>query len=126
MCSRALDNSLSSIVYRPLRGLLSMQLSYLLLGLLTGVLGGLLGIGGASFVVPALVLLYGFSQHDAPAWRYWQGGHVKVGPAALIALGFFVGGYIGAVAVQHIPDLVLKRVFGVYLLVIAARMICGK
>ena len=108
---------------------------------MTGILGGLLGIGGASFVVPALVLLYGFTQHEAQgtilaamippigllaAWRYWQAGHVKIGPAAWIALGFFVGGYIGAVVVQHVPDLILKRVFGVYLLVIAARMIWGK
>ncbi len=118
-----------------------MHGSYLLLGLVTGILGGLLGIGGASMVVPALVLLYGFTQHDAQgtilaamvppigllaAWRYYQAGHVKIGPAALIALGFFVGGYLGAIVVQHVPDLILKRVFGVYLLVIAARMIVGK
>ena len=118
-----------------------MNVSYLLLGLLTGILGGLFGIGGATLVVPALVLLFGFTQHDAQgtilaamvppigllaAWRYWQGGHVKIGPAALIALGFFLGGYLGAVVVQHVPDIVLKRVFGIYLLVIAARMIWGK
>jgi len=118
-----------------------MQTQYLLLGLVTGILGGLLGIGGATVVVPALVLLFGFTQHDAQgtilaamippigllaAWRYWQAGHVKIGPAALIALGFFVGGYLGAVVVQHVPDLVLKRVFGVYLLVIAVKMIWGR
>jgi len=118
-----------------------MQASYILLGLITGVLGGLLGIGGASFVVPALVLFYGFTQHEAQgtilaamvppigllaAWRYYHAGQVKIGPAALIALGFFVGGYLGAVVVQHVPDLVLKRIFGVYLLAIAVRMIWGK
>ncbi len=118
-----------------------MHTQYLLLGLVTGILGGLLGIGGASVVVPALVLLYGFTQHDAQgtilaamippigllaAWRYWQAGHVKIGPAALIALGFFVGGYLGAIVVQHVPDLILKRVFGVFLLAIAARMIWGR
>ncbi|MGE5280158.1 MAG: TSUP family transporter [Deltaproteobacteria bacterium] len=116
-------------------------MSYLLLGLVTGILGGLLGIGGASLVVPALVMLYGFSQHDAQgtilaamvppigllaAWRYWHVGHVKLAPAAWIALGFFLGGYLGAVVVEHVPDIVLKRVFGVYLLFIAVRMIWGK
>lgn len=115
-----------------------MNVPYLLLGLVTGLLGGLLGIGGATAVVPALVLIFGFTQHEAQgtilaamippigllaALRYYQVGNVKVWPAVLIALGFFFGGYIGARLVEYIPDLVLKRVFGAYLLVIALRMI---
>ncbi len=118
-----------------------MQASYLVLGILTGILGGLFGIGGATLVVPALVLMFGFTQHDAQgtilaamippigllaALRYYQAGHVKLWPAALIALGFFVGGYIGAVIVERVPDLVLKKAFGVYLLAIALKMIFMK
>ena len=118
-----------------------MNTSYLLLGVVTGVLGGVLGVGGATVVVPALVLIFGFTQHEAQgtilaamippigllaALRYYQAGHVKVMPAALIALGFFVGGYFGALLVEHIPDLWLKRIFGGYLLVIALRMIFVK
>ena len=115
-----------------------MNISYLILGLITGVLGGLLGIGGATIVVPALILVFGFTQHDAQgtilaamippigllaAIRYYQAGHVKLWPAALIALGFFIGGYFGALVVEHIPDLALKKIFGVFLLFVSLRMI---
>ncbi len=118
-----------------------MNISYLLLGILTGLLGGLLGIGGATVVVPALVILFGFTQHQAQgtilaamippigllaALRYYHAGNVNIAAAALIALGFFAGGYFGAWLVEYIPDLLLKRIFGVYLLVIALRMIFSK
>ena len=118
-----------------------MTFLYLLLGLITGVFGGLLGIGGATIVVPALIFLFGFTQHEAQgtilaamippigllaAIRYYQLGHVKVVPAILIAVGFFIGGYIGAGFVGHIPDPMLKKIFGVFLLIVSARMIFGK
>lgn len=118
-----------------------MIILYLILGLVTGVCGGLLGIGGATIVVPALVFLFGFSQHQAQgtilaamvppigllaAIRYYQAGHVNVQVALLIAAGFLIGGYFGARFVEYIPEIVLKKVFGVFLLLIAARMIFFK
>jgi uncharacterized membrane protein YfcA len=36
-----------------------------LLGLLVGALSGLAGIGGGILLIPALVLLFGFTQHQA-------------------------------------------------------------
>jgi uncharacterized membrane protein YfcA len=118
-----------------------MNINYLMLGLITGLLGGLLGIGGATIVVPALVFLFGFTQHEAQgtilaamippigllaAIKYYQSGHVKLWPAALIALGFFLGGYFGARIVDYIPDLALKRMFGVFLLLVSLRMMFVK
>ncbi len=115
-----------------------MHLSYLFLGIVTGLLGGLLGIGGATVVVPALVLIFGFTQHQAQgtilaamippigllaALRYYQAGNVNLAAAAFIALGFFVGGYFGAWIVEYIPDILLKKIFGIFLLVVAVRMI---
>lgn len=115
-----------------------MNISYLILGLITGIFGGLLGIGGAIIVVPALVFLFGFTQHEAQgtilaamippigllaALSYYQAGHVKIWPAVFIALGFFVGGYLGARLVEYIPDLMLKRIFGTFLLLVSLRMI---
>lgn len=115
-----------------------MNISYLTLGVITGLLGGLLGIGGATIVVPALVLIFGFTQHEAQgtilaamippigllaALKYYQAGHVKIGPAALIALGFFIGGYFGAAIVTHIPDFWLKKIFGIFLFAVSLRMI---
>lgn len=114
---------------------------YLLLGLTTGILSGLIGIGGAIIIIPSLVLGFGLSQHMAQgttlalmvppigllaAWTYYKAGYVDFKIAALICLGFFVGGFIGARFVTDIPDLLLKRIFGVLLLLAAMRMIFAK
>ena len=40
-------------------------LLYLLLGLVAGTFSGLIGIGGGTIIVPALVFLFGLSQHHA-------------------------------------------------------------
>jgi uncharacterized membrane protein YfcA len=42
--------------------------------------------------------------------------------AALLAAGFLVGGYFGAVGAHHISDLWLRRVFAITLVVIGGRM----
>lgn len=117
------------------------QVLYVCLGLIAGIFGGAFGIGGASVMIPALVYLGGFTQHMAQgtilaamvppigllaALRYWQSGNVKISVALLLCAGFFVGGYIGASFVQNIPELVLKRAFGAFLLVISINMILGK
>ncbi|MFO7929290.1 MAG: sulfite exporter TauE/SafE family protein [Candidatus Humimicrobiaceae bacterium] len=114
---------------------------YIILGLGAGVFSGLLGIGGGSVMIPALVYLAGYSQHQAQgttlammippigllaAIKYYQAGNVKIKVAALMCIGFFIGGYLGARFVDKIPDLVLKRCFGIFLLIVALRMISGK
>ena len=114
---------------------------YLLLGLITGIFSGLIGIGGAIIIIPCLVLFFGLSQHMAQgttlalmvppigllaAWTYYKAGHVDFKVAALICLGFFVGGFIGARFVTDIPDLLLRRIFGFVLLLAALKMIFTK
>jgi uncharacterized membrane protein YfcA len=114
---------------------------YLAIGLVAGVFGGLFGIGGGTIMIPAFVYLWGFSQHMAQgttlavmvfpigllaAWRYWQAGNVKMDAVLWVCLGFFIGGLLGAQFAHLVTDLNLKRLFGVYLLIIAVRMILGK
>jgi uncharacterized membrane protein YfcA len=114
---------------------------YLLLGLMTGILSGLIGIGGAIIIIPSLVLVFGMSQHMAQgttlalmvppigllaAWTYCKAGFVDFKVAALICLGFFVGAFIGARFVTDIPDLMLRRIFGFVLLLAALKMILTK
>jgi uncharacterized protein len=116
-------------------------LLYISLGLIAGMFGGLLGIGGGSILIPALVYLLGFTQHQAQgttlaimippigllaAWRYWQSGNVKIGITSLICLGFFIGGWFGAMLANSLPELYLKKGFGIFLLVVAIKMILGK
>jgi hypothetical protein len=110
----------------------------LLLGLIAGVISGLIGIGGGIIIVPALVLLFGFSQHQAQgttlalmvppigllaAWTYYQQGHVDIKIAAIICLGFFVGGLVGASIATDMSSLILQRIFGIVLLLLGLKML---
>ena len=113
----------------------------LLLGLIAGVASGLIGIGGATIIIPALVFLFGFDQHTAQgttlammvppigllaAWAYYRAGYVDVRMAAILAIGFFFGGLIGAKYAVSLPGPTLQRIFGIGLLLIAVKMIVGK
>ena len=117
------------------------QFLYIILGLIAGIFGGMFGIGGGTILIPALVFLCGLTQHQAQgttlaimippigllaALRYWQAGNVKIGIAGFICLGFFVGGLLGAHLIHNVSDPLLKKLFGFYLLFIAARMIFSK
>ena len=114
---------------------------YLLLGLVAGILSGLIGIGGGTIIVPALIFLFGFSQHLAQgttlallvppigilaAWTYYKQGYVDLYIAALICIGFFFGGLLGAKLATHLSNVILEKIFGVALLLIALKMILAK
>jgi uncharacterized protein len=113
-------------------------LLYILVGIVAGVLSGLVGIGGGVIIVPALVFLFGMSQHHAQgttlallippigilaAWTYYKAGYVDLKVAGLVAVGFISGSYLGARVATHISDSTLEKVFGVVLLLIALKMI---
>lgn len=117
------------------------QLLYIMLGIIAGIFSGIFGIGGGTILIPALVFLFGLTQHQAQgttlaimvppigllaALRYYYSGNVKLNIAAFICLGFFFGGLLGAHLIQNVPDLALKRLFGVFLAIISVRMILGK
>ncbi len=114
---------------------------YLLLGLAAGTFSGLIGIGGGTIIVPALIFLFGLSQHQAQgttlallvppigflaAWTYYKQGYVDLRIAALICVGFFFGGLLGAKFATRLSDIALERVFGVALLLISLKMIFSK
>ena len=117
------------------------QMAYILLGLAAGIFGGMFGIGGGSIMIPVLVYMFGMTQHQAQgttlaamvppigllaAMRYYYSGNVKLGVAAFICIGFFVGGLIGANFVQNLPSPLLKKSFGAFLLFVSLNMIFAK
>jgi hypothetical protein len=116
-------------------------LLYIFLGLLAGVLSGFLGLGGGVILIPAFVFLLGMTQHQAQgttlalmvppigllaAMHYYNKGNVKLSVAAFVCIGFFIGGLLGAMFVDKIPDLILKKTFGVFLILVALKMIFSK
>jgi uncharacterized membrane protein YfcA len=116
-------------------------ISYILLGLAAGILSGLIGIGGGVIIVPALIFLFGLTQHQAQgttlallvppigflaAWTYYKAGYVDLKIAGFVCLGFFIGGLIGARTATWLPNNVLEKIFGIALLLIAIKMILGK
>jgi hypothetical protein len=113
----------------------------LLLGIATGYFGGLVGIVGGIIVIPALVLLFGFSQANAQGTTmamllpplglfaviiYQQKGLVDWKVAAILCIGFVIGSPFGAKLAVGMSPVMLRKIFGVALALISARMLFGK
>lgn len=110
----------------------------MLLGLAAGAISGLVGIGGGVIIVPVLVMLFGFSQKLAQgttlallvppigilaAYTYYKNGDVDMYAATFIIIGFAVGSLIGARYVTHLTNAVTIRIFAVFLLAVAIKML---
>lgn len=113
-------------------------MAFIILGLLTGVLSGLLGIGGGAIIVPILSILFGMSQHMAVgtslgamllpvgllgAWEYYKAGNIDFKASLLIAIGLFLGAWFGGMFAQHLSPIVMRRIFAIFLLLLAAQML---
>ena len=113
----------------------------MIIGILSGLLAGVFGVGGAIIVIPALVFILGLSQHDAQGtslafmlppvgilatWNYWKAGHVNWKFALVLSLTFVVGAYLGSQLSVNISDKILRRIFGVLLIIMALKMIFSK
>ena len=110
---------------------------YLIFGVAVGILSGLIGIGGGIIIVPSLVYFAHMSQHKAQgtslaalvlpigilaAYEYYKAGNMDIKAGLLIALGFALGGYFGGLWAQHIPELMLRKVFAVVLFLVSLKM----
>jgi len=113
----------------------------IVVGILSGLLAGVFGVGGAIIVIPALVFILGFSQHDAQGtslafmlppvgilatWNYWKAGHVNWKIALILSLTFVVGSYLGSHFSINLSDKLLRRLFGVLMILVAIKMIFSK
>ncbi len=113
------------------------ELGLFIVGLITGTIAVVVGVGGGVMYVPALVTFFGFAQKDASGTSL-----AVIAPAAVIAtvansragrvawrvvIGVGIGALVGAIGgsqlAQRLDDTVLRRMFAVLLIVTAARML---
>ena len=109
----------------------------LVIGFLAGVLAGLFGVGGGILFVPTLALGLGLTQLHAEAssllailptavvgtWRQLRYGNVDVRAAAAIGVASVVGVQGGVLVAESLPESILRRLFGVLLLVTAVHIV---
>ncbi len=101
----------------------------LLTGVFTGFLSGMMGVGGGTIMVPAMVLLAGFTQHTAQgssllamapagaagAFTYWKRGNVQTDVLTGLIPGILIGTYLGGTLAHFFSDRMLTIVFVVVL-----------
>ena len=106
------------------------------LGLVAGVLAGLFGVGGGILFVPTLTLVLGLTQLHAEAssllailptaaagaWRQRTYGNVRWRPALVVGVAAIAGVEAGVQIAEALPEHVLRRLFGLLLLVAAAQL----
>jgi len=110
----------------------------LIIGLFTGVLGGLVGVGGGIILVPALVFFLGFSQLDAQGTslalimfpvgilgviQYYKQGHVDFKIVVLLAIGFVLGSFLGSKISLNINQQIVRKIFACLMIFIAIKML---
>ncbi len=112
-----------------------------LIGLSAGLIAGALGVGGGIIIVPALVFIFGMSQHHAQGtslavllfpvgilavMNYYRKGYVNFKYALILIIAFVAGSYFGSLFSIGLPESTLKKLFGVLMLAAGLRMIFGK
>jgi uncharacterized membrane protein YfcA len=109
----------------------------LVLGFAAGVLAGLFGVGGGILFVPALVLVADLSQLEAEAtsllaiipaavagtWQQQRYGNVRWRAALVVALAAIVGVEAGVRVAEALPEDVLRRLFAVLMIAVAAQLV---
>ena len=112
-----------------------------IIGLMAGVFGGMFGVGGAIVMIPAMVYFLGVDQHTAQgtslavmlppiglfaAYNYYKDGQVNIWYAVIIAITFMIGGYFGSKIALYLPEQLMKKVFAIFLILVALKLIFSK
>ena len=96
------------------------------------------GVGGGLIIVPALLFIVKMKEVEAigtslaalvppvgllGAMEFYRNGYINLRYAALVAAGLFLGAYFGARIMVNLPPELIRRLYGLFLLVVAARML---
>ncbi|MDH4328534.1 MAG: sulfite exporter TauE/SafE family protein [Nitrospira sp.] len=110
------------------------------IGLTTGVVSGLFGIGGGLLLIPALMYLAGYTQHQATGislavllppvglgavLEYYRHGHVDLKVALVIAVALLVGGWFGAVLANYLSGPYLRLAFACFVVCVGFYLLYG-
>ena len=113
-------------------------LSLIVLGIFTGMLSGIVGVGGGIILVPALFYLFGYSEFQAQGtslallmlpvgflavMEYYKKGYVDFKLVGIIAFGFVIGSYFGSKFALSLPKETIKKIFATLLLIVAIKML---
>lgn len=107
------------------------------IGVIAGVANGLFGSGGGTIVVPAMILLLGEEEHTAhatalliilpltmvSAYFYVSNRYLDWNISWKAMVGGVAGGIIGAYLLNKCPSKWLRRIFGIFMIAAAFRMI---
>ena len=117
---------------------INIILVLVLIGLAAGFMSGMVGIGGGVIIVPALVFFLAFSQHQAQGnslallmfpvgilgvINYYKKGYVDFRIAALLAVGFVAGSYLGSKFSLSLPQETVKKIFAIIMIILAVKML---
>lgn len=108
-----------------------------LTGLFGGSFSGLMGVGGGVVLVPLLSGVLKMDQHTAQGTSliivifasatglitYAFAGDVMWTFVGVLLCGSLAGAYLGARVVQHFPEDILRFIFGLFLVILAARLL---
>ena len=116
-------------------------ITLMIIGIFAGFASGMVGIGGGVVIIPALVFFLAMSQHQAQgisigmmlmpvgflaAYNYHNSGNFNFKYSAIIGATFIVGAYFGSMVSLNIDTVMMKRIFGVFMLILAIKMIMSK
>jgi len=110
------------------------------LGVLTGFISGMMGVGGGIFMVPMMVIFAGIAQHTAQgisllamipasavgAWTHWKAGNTQTSLLPGLIAGVLAGVYTGGSFAHLIPENGLRLVFTAILFYTATRYLRAK
>ena len=108
-------------------------------GIATGFLSGMMGVGGGSIMVPAMVLLAGFTQHTAQgssllamvpasgvgAFTHWRLGNVNAKLIPGLVPGIVMGTFLGGSFAHMLPEGTLRLLFVVILTWMGMKYLCS-
>lgn len=122
---------------------MNVILTLIIIGLLAGLFSGMFGVGGGVIMVPLMIFVLGYTQHQAQgmslavlaipvtflaAYTYHKSGDnpINFKYALVIAACFIVGSYLGTKVAISINEVVLKKIFSVLLVLVAIKMFFSK